>query len=277
MKACLTYLCLSLSLIPLAALAQDSVKPSPPTGEKISLKMALKKGEARKLVMTTEVVVDVTSGGEALTMTTGMLMEMGFKVFEVDANGNQNMEVKIDRMKMDIEGTPMAVNFDSASPDAANTPVGQEVMPMIGKAYTQLMSPYGETLEVGGLENMPPSMRQELENSANSMQMMATYPKKPVDNGDTWTAKITQSQGTPQEMTVDATYTLLNRKDSVANVAVDAELSGFMSGKMTGLMELELETGWLKLGTMNMDASSNQGGTDMDMSATMKFEGSKKE
>lgn len=261
---------LSLAAPILSGCGGGGPQPAAPTGEKIELKLNMSEGDDKSLSMQVDMDIDVSGGGQSMNMEMAIGMDMGFKVLEVADDGNHTLEVGIERMKMDMSGIGQAMHVDTDSP--GDDPVTQAMMPIIGLTFTQVMSPYGETLEIRGLEDAPLEFRQQLEQSQNGMQMMATYPRVPVDNGDTWSSSMTQEQN-GQKMTIDATYTLLDRVDGAARVGIDGKVSGFLTGKVSGELQLDLETGWLRSGTMRMDASARQDGNDMEMAVDYVFDG----
>jgi len=100
-------------------------------------------------------------------------------------------------------------------------------------------------------------------NTENSFNM---YPDNPIGIGDTWQRKTTMNQGFP--MVIDAIYTLKERKNGIAVIDVFAmiqtnrdvgpiemgpdKIQYNMSGSVTGIMEIQESTGWIKHSNQNM-------------------------
>lgn len=90
-------------------------------------------------------------------------------------------------------------------------------------------------------------------------RMMAVYPAEPVTVGDTWSSRNAVTAGFP--ITVDATYTLRERRDGVAFVDVvstvestpgvegmemaGATLKFNLSGDQSGTIEIGESDGWV--------------------------------
>jgi hypothetical protein len=183
-------------------------------------------------------------------------------------------------MKMKMDG-PVALEFDSAKKDGDFNPLTAAFGALVGQSLTMKMTPQGKITEVTGADELAKKLgaaipgaeeqiKQQLKETENQVgQLVANFPDKPVDNGDTWTAKMKMGGATP--MTVDATYTLLDRTGDEALVGFDGKIEGALTGTMTGTMHIDLKTGWTNSANMKMKVSGKQGGATIDMDATTKI------
>lgn len=274
-----TITLLTATLIPVAFTSCDGSKagdaPPPhvaeaPTGKEIEIKLNLAKGDKKALKANINVDMDIRAGRDKMKMGMVMGMDMGFEVLGVDADGNHEMSFTFDRMKMAMSGGPQNVDYDSARPGSEDTPVGMEISPMLGYPITMTMTPAGEVKEIGDMSGAPQILRTQFDQGQSNMEMVATYPKVPVDNGDTWTLERTQDDS-GIEMTMKATYTLLEHDEKKLRVGVSGKLSGGLDGWLHGEMDIDPVTGWVRSATMKMEAAGEQDGQKMHMVTDMSF------
>ena len=274
-----TLTLLSATLLPVALTACGGSKasdaPAPlvaeaPTGKEVEIKLNLAKGDKKALVAKINVDMDIKAGRDKNKVGMVMGMDMGFEVLDVDADGNHEMSFTFDRMKMAMSGMPQEVDYDSSRPGSEDTPVGMEISPMLGFPITMTMTPTGEIKDIGDMSDAPQILRTQFDQGQNNMEMVATYPKVPVDNGDTWTLERTQNDS-GIEMTMKATYTLLEHNDKKVRVGVSGKLSGGMAGWLHGEMDIDPATGWVRSATMKMQAAGEQDGQEMEMVTDMSF------
>ncbi len=277
-----TLALLSATFIPVALTACGGSKagdaPPPhvaeaPTGEKVEIKLNLAKGDKQALKAKINVDMAIRAGRDKMKMGMVMGMDMGFEVLDVDADGNHKMNFTFDHMKMAMSGGPQEIDYDSARPGSEDTPVGIEISPMLGYPITMTMTPTGEVKDIGDMSDAPQILRTQFDQGQNNMEMVATYPKVPVDNGDTWTLERTQNDA-DIEMTMKATYTLLEHDDKKLRVGVTGKLTGGLSGWLHGEMDIDPATGWVRSATMKMEAAGEQDSQNMHMVTDMSFTGS---
>ncbi len=263
------------------ARAQDepsAPKAAAPTGQKITLRLNLPKGTVRKAASNVDMKMKIAIGDQPIAMNMAMGMEMGFDVQDVDSEGIHTVKLTYDRMKMKMDGGPVALDFDSAKKDGDDNPLTAGFGALVGQSLTMKLTPQGKVTEVTGVDELAKKLgaaipgaeqqiKQQLKETENQVgQLVANFPDKPVDNGDTWTAKM--KQGGPTPMTIDATYTLLDRTQDEAIIGVDGKIEGTFAGTMTGTMNVNLKTGWTNSANMKMKVSGKQGGATIDMDAT---------
>jgi hypothetical protein len=249
---------------------ESSRAAASPAGNPLVLKLNLPEGAEKNMSMKVDMDMNIDS---SMKMQMDMQMDMGFRVLEVLENDHHVMEVQFERIAMSMDnGGGMSIDFDSADPQSAAGPVGQQMAPLIGITFTMTMKPTGEVVEIGGLEDAPPALRQQLEQSQQNMSMMSNFPKEPVDHGDTWEMEMTQNQNGTRMKTL-AEYTFLDRKDGEAILGVRGTVSGELNGDITGEIRMDIETGWVTSGELKMEAKGSSGGTDIELRSTTVFSG----
>lgn len=152
---------------------------------------------------------------------------------------------------------------------------------LLGQAVTAKIAPDGSVLGVDGTtafqekllsrltlpegsgERMETALRNQFSDQAIKEaleQAMAFYPRHAVKIGDAWTRNTEIEHGT--KLAIDNTYTLLNRAEGIATVAVAAacksatmaastetgavRLRWDLSGREDGTMEIQESTGWIR-------------------------------
>lgn len=276
-----------LAALGLALVASGCGEKAPaPRGEKIALKLNLKPGDQRKMTADVDMKITVSAPGREEQMNMSMGLGMSFDVLEVDDAGVHTLKTTCDRVRMNMSGGPMSIEYDSDNPDAQQNPLTQPLAAMVGTSLTMKVTPEGKTLEVSGMDEMadkmgaklPPAARANLDQQAKGMtnqfdQMMAFLPKEPVDIGDSWSATMEMATDPNMPMSVDATYTLYDRKEGVAIIKVDGKMKGGqgLSGTMTGTMRLDEATGWNQGGDMTMNMTGNVQGVEMKMEGKTTF------
>jgi len=259
-----------------------------PTGKKIELKLNLKKGDRRKMTADMDMNMEMTAPGQGQKMKMNMSMGfgMGFDVLDVDEKGVHTIKATYDRIRMDMTGGPVSIQYDSEKPPALENPMTQVFGAMVGQSLTMKVTPEGKTLEVKGADELaeriagklPPLARGGAKQQAESMtqsfdRMMAFLPKKPVDIGDTWSGNMDMTSDPNMPMKVDATYTLYDRKKGKAIVKVDGKMksSEGLSGTVSGTMTIDEATGWIDGGETSLDMKGTMKGVDAKVKGKFKF------
>lgn len=252
------------------------------SGEKVDLRLNLKPGDQRKMTADMDFDMDIQSQKVKMNMAFGM----GFKVVDVDSNGDHTIACTYDRVRMKMAAGPLNIDYDSANPPEQANPLTQVFGAMVGTKLTMKVTPKGKTLKVEGLDklaekmgaNLPESARANLENQTKGMtgsfdQMMAFLPKEPVAVGDSWKGSMDVATDPNMPMKVEATYTLKERKNGKAIVGIDGQMKGGtgLSGTMKGTMTIDEKTGWNEGGKMTLDMSGNVQGMQMKMNGKITF------
>lgn len=266
-------------------MAADDASSSPegapqPRGEKITLKLNLPKGSKKAIGYDMNMNMNMTVPGQGpQQMLMAMGFEFGMEVKDVTAAGDHTIDMKYDRVKMDMNAGPLVMKYDSADKNAQPNPLSQQMSVLIGKTITATISPNGKTKNIKGLEKLGPAnqgaqMKQTLE------QMFTMYPPKPVDIGDSWSEKRDMAAGPGMTMKADMKYTLIDRKGGNAIVKINGTFNAAgqaqLKGTMKGTIKINEKTGWTEAGNMDMTMAGNQGGIPLKMDAKITIDGNKK-
>jgi len=251
------------------AAADETLKPR---GEKITLQLNLKKGDKKTLAHKMDMTTSVNVGGQGFDAAVKMGMYLSTTVDDVDAEKLHTLKLAYDRITMDMTSPAFSMSYDSKEPDKAGAnPAFQMFNAMVGESITLQVTPKGETKDVKGIDELakklqekaPPgvNVKQQLEGMKNAFEQFTAYPDKPVDIGDTWTRKTKIAADPNMPMEMDATYTLVDRKDGKAVIKMDGKMAvaNGMKGTSTGKFSMDEATGWVTGGemTMNMAGESN--------------------
>ena len=262
-----------------------------PAGEKIELRLRLKKGDSFELSMTMDQdVVQKIQGrkhGMKQTMRSGYTMD----VLDVDAEQNATIKVTYNAILFRQKSAAALIEYDSADPPETVHPAAQGFAGLVGQGFSMTLSPEGFVLDVQGADEMmdnviasfdldDESVREDLAESTRAQwgseamkEMMesvtAIYPDGPVGVGDSWRREVTVTKGFPS--TMENTWTLKHRKGGLAMIGLRSKvkpnrnaapmalpnmsLSYELSGTQSGTIWLQEATGWTTSSEMTQDFS----------------------
>jgi len=217
--------------------------------DKITLKIHLTKGDEYKQVTKMEMATKMQMGDKPMDMTMKAEMEASMLVENVDAAGVQTVKTAYTATRMKMGG-PMAMEYDSSKPADANNPMGKMMGAMIDKSVTLKIGPDGQIKDVTS-EGNNQALIAQMKNSL--IELTGWVPKHPVSIGDSWTSKMDMSAMTKMPMAMDMKYTLVSRKDGVAQIKMDGTMSGKMEGTVKGTVGIDEKTGWPMSHDMDMN------------------------
>jgi len=257
-----------LAVIAVIAIAASSASSA--RAEKVKLQLNLAKGDQKNMAMDTDMNTHTAVNGQNFDMKMKMNMDMTFDVKDVDAQGVYTIATTQTHAAIDMKSPMMNMAYDSNKPEDANSPIGQQMGAMIKKPVTMKMDRSGKVQDVTADGQAPAEVKAQAAGMKDSMgQMFNGLPDKPVDVGDTWTAQYKMPGGAGgAPMTVDAKYTLKDRKNGVAFIQFDGTLNGGdggLKGTMNGVIQIDEKSGWTKQSTMDMKMTGKQMGADMTM------------
>ncbi len=255
---------LALTLAACLSLQVGCGGPDPePRGEKIQLRLNLKKGSTYKQYQ--GMVMDVDAGRENGSMEIGVGVSVN--VLDVDPTGMHRMKMNFDSMKVNMDMGPIQVKYDSKT-DKNPGGIAREMSAIVGKSLTMNVAPDGMTVgEVEGLANFPggADLQQTME------RMFGMYPDRPVDIRDSWTKTMNAKVNPQMPMTMTVVYTLYDRQNgkAILRFTGDIKTSGAMvlSGTVEGELTVDEVTGWVNDGTMSMEYGGKIQGQQVDYEA----------
>ena len=263
----------SLLVLILTILAACSRSESPTV-----FQLKLQPGATYRTQITTEQTVEQAQQGGTQQTTTIHQMILSYSIREVAADGTIQVDSIHEQVTITQEnpgGT--AVRYDSANPSANQNAEAYAAIyaPIIGQPIAMQFAPNGEVTNITGLEAiieaslgkspagpqreqlrqmMTDNVKQSLINDSGNL----VFPNQPIQVGASWPQKNTLSNSL-FTMAMDTTYTLTERKDGIATIAVKAigtllpgqparmmgmEKKLTMQGDETGTVSINEATGW---------------------------------
>lgn len=260
------------------------------------LRYNLVKGNLYTLHTSTELTQNSNFMGRANNARTLAAFGTKLKVLDVDKDGIATITFTFASVRYEEQNAFGTLAYDSKK-DADKVPSGAEpYAALVGESVEIRLGPLGHVKSVKGADTLVQHMLAKMprnngflqgfmdeaikgqfsENGIRDMIEAKTsiYPNKPVKIGDDWTRKTTVNRG--MAMAAETTYTLKAIKNGRAILAADGKMaadgSGNVamegmkmtinaSGKRTGTLEVDVETGWI----LKADVEENYNGSlDMD-------------
>jgi hypothetical protein len=265
--------------------------PAAGSGEKIQLRLNVKKGESIKLRVSMEQDISQTIGDMKQDMEQTVVMTMTYNIVDVAEDGTATINASYDGVVYRNDGPLGLIEYDSDKSEGDAHPLAGGFAALVGKSFTMMMTPTGEVTQVQGIEEMLDAMIEDMgvpdgpekemmreqmkkqfgdEAMKNQVRnMVTTYPEKPVGVGDTWTEKVADVPQLP--IVITTTYTFKSRSEGIATLEVESEvtpnpdaepvnagmarISYDLSGEMNGTMEIEEATGWTRKASVTQELS----------------------
>lgn len=211
---------------------------------------------------------------------TGIGLTCRFKVKAVDREtGTMTIGITYTRGEMNIKSGGQDIEYDSADVPAEVPPGAHWLAAGVGQTCEADVTELGRVEELRGIDELIEKASKEIEagpkrdafvrrlkqqfgsKAATNMieQLLAVYPKRPVDVGDGWKNKVAVRHTLP--MKLDRTFELKERGDGVVRLEMKAEITPNpipvpmgddfeikykATGKQTGIFELDADTGWVR-------------------------------
>jgi hypothetical protein len=198
MRRCFTVLAVALAGLVVAGGAQAQT----------TLRYKFKEGEKLNYVIDQDQKMSMSIGGMDIETKVLMVMDMTWDVQKIDEQGNAHVKIKMDRVKMTMDGPTGKVEIDSKDAKEPDDPIGQilgqVVQAMAGMEMSTTVSPTGEMKDtkipeetIKKLKNLPgvDKLGGDLfspDNMKGMMQGGMVLPKDAVTQGKSWTEKLNQ-------------------------------------------------------------------------------------
>ena len=242
-----------------------------PTGKKIKLEINLKPGDIKFLNLEVETNSTIKAKGKKVEMKVYVLSEMSLEVLEVSEIGVHLVKAKYEKLAINIDG-PMKMNFDSSDAFDLESPMGKIMGSVIGKSFTVKLSRKGKNLGFQLDPSINPIVRQQIEKSMQSFTLGTSFPELAIDNGDTWQSEFGQKQD-GIEISYNSENTLLKQKEGLAVIGISSELQGSGTGKSHGLINIDINSGWIDTGKLTSDFIIEKGDQEIETKMVMKLTG----
>jgi len=166
------------------------------------------------------------------SMGTGLKLD----VLDVDSQGNMRIRQTFNWSRFKAAGPMANVDYDSAKP-ATQATGAEPFAAILGQSYVIKVSPKGQVLDVNGVDELREAVLKKLpaggeagpalnildpyfkKQSVKEMteNLLAVYPEKPVEVGESWTEKKVLTLGFG--MITESKWTLQKREAGVATIA----------------------------------------------------------
>ena len=248
---------------------------------KVQFRLGLEKGQSFSSKTLTQQLITQTIAGQAIEADTAVGTTYKFEVQGIAADGAATLKVTVEGMSMSLDVPGLKVDYDSTNPQDPVPSQARAAAAMVGKSFIMKMNSLGEVVQVEGVESILEAVLAEAGDATIQKQvekqfggnamvatmqgMLAPYPDKPVVIGESWSKTTNVARGFP--MQIDSTYTLKERADGMATLAVESTIKSDprpvgtgparatveISGKRTGEMVVHETTGWTMSSKLAMD------------------------
>jgi len=218
-----------------------------PSTEKIELGLRLKAGDSYDINEVTDQEITQIINDQEQVRWQQVSMMMGMEVKGVDEQGTASVDFTIKRVGLVVtpEAGP-AIEYDSDNPPE-EMPLRATALAalaaMVGQSYSATFTRDGRGGNVQGIEELSRAMTDAIsevgprsrEEMVDEMQrrcaalkqrierLFDRHPARPVGIGDSWTKRYELTA--PMPMIADTTYTLMGRKDGIADIEAKSEIA----------------------------------------------------
>lgn len=223
--------------------------------QEVLLRYNTQKGDVyeAKMIMKQEV-------GAFMATTTETLMTLKIKDVSDDEIVN---EMTIDGMKLNMIQGENIINYDSSLSDDELDDAGKmmkaQMQPVFEAVISTTQNKLGEILKVS-VEPNNPQASQMVDQSTSTV-----FPEEAVKVGSSWTDTKDQNG-----LKVISTYTVKSITKDQVDLKVEGDISGLGTGKMSGEMKIDKETGMIKVS--NAELTMETQGIKTKLSITFEFE-----
>lgn len=285
------------------ALSPDSYRTE--NVEPVTLRFNLKQGQAYKIYFESDQTITQSAMGQQqkIDQVMGMGMRMT-KTGTTDA-GDHVVQVKYERVKIDMAAMGMKIQYDSDKDEQGPTnPMARTFAALVGTEFTAVLNDRGQVVEVRDIDKMidkvvgaldlpnpqakaqaRQAMKQQFgeDNAASTLNQLAwTFPENALTIGESWTN--TQKMAGPVPVAVESNSTLrgvtderalleisstvdVNQKDPNTGQQFDLE------GKQQGMIAVDRSTGLPARGKMTQSfegkVTIDAGGRSMTVPMTI--------
>ncbi len=254
--------------------------------EKIGLKLDLKKGETYTLRTITKSKLTLQIQGEPQIISQNSEIDFKFKVKKIEPDGNAYVLVRFNKFIFNQQGNTKTIEYNSAkkTEDLQIETLGFTAL--AGKTFKISLSPVGEVKIIKGVYDIindtmeqiniqEESLKENIKNNLISQygnealkemleNILRFRPDVLVAVEESWNKKTIILRGTSME--IDSRFTLKENTTEVATIAVASTIKSIdkkefkqnnesmnysFSGEQTGEIQIDKNTGWIILSTIN--------------------------
>lgn len=243
----------------------------------VRLELKLDKGKTyyERSLIEQKITQEMMGQQQVINMTIGI----GQKLDVLDVDGQGNMRIRYTYVWSRYKQVDPMTTVEYDSSQQTPPPAGAEgFAALIGQTSTMTISPKGKVLDVSGIEELAEAVRKKMPPETDLSQGMnplssfldkqavqdmtenslAVYPDKPVEQGDSWTAKRIIRQGMP--MVAESKWTLQKRQAGVATIDAATSLKVDPNGPPLDMqgMKMKIDLSGPQEGTIQMDEATGQ-------------------
>ncbi len=222
----------------------------------LDLSYNLKPGQQFSITTNTQQTIQMEMMGQTMLIKQNIDNFQDVVVKEVNADGHITLEYTYKRIKLNQDAMGMEITFDSDNMEEADNPMVQQMAAsmnkVIGKSIQTTIDQFGNPLSNNISDVMPENSNVQ----GAETGMMTIFAGHPVKVGDSW--EVETSVDINSDMLIKSTYKLDEIKGKTAKISFTGLVSGSeidgnaaeVDGEMTGIIELDIATGWTKSATI---------------------------
>jgi len=254
--------------------------------EKTELKLDLKKGETYTLRSITNSKLTLQIQGEHQIITQNSEVDFKFKVKKIEPDGNAYILVRFNKFIFNQHGDTKTIEYNSTKKTGDIQVETLGFNALAEKTFEISLSPVGEVKIIKGVydiindtieqiniqeetlkENIKSNLMNQYGNEALKEMLeniLRFRPDISVAVKDSWNKKSMTLRGTP--MNIDSNFTLKENTKDIATITVASTIKSIdkkesgqnnenmnysFSGEQTGEIQINKDTGWIILSTIN--------------------------
>jgi len=241
----------------------------------LDLSYKMKPGQEFSIVTNTNQTIQMEMMGQSMLIKQNIDNYQDVVVKEVNADGHIILEYTYKRIKLNQDAMGMEITFDSDNMDESENPMVQQMAAsmnkVIGKSVQTTIDRFGNPLSNNISEVMPENASVQ----GAETGMMTIFAGHPIKVGESWEVETLVEINS--DMKIKSTYKLDEIKGESAKISFTGLVSGTeiggntaeVDGEITGIIELDIATGWTKSATIRQSMSMLMQEEDMSTPMTV--------
>ena len=255
----------------------------------ISLRLLWKQGQRFQIYWDTEQEIDQVAMGQKMRVLQNIGTGYLFETLAVTPKGEAQVKITFKKVVFKLQTAGQVVEYDSARPAKEVHPMAQGFAALLDQHFSMKIDAEGRVLSLQGVDAMFRSVMERIKGGSPEQraqmatqlqqqfgdqalrqmmeQMMAIYPEKPVNIGDSWEKSLVMTGAVP--MILKRKWTLVALRGKFAFLRLEAAISPNtqgkplqmgpismryeLSGKQTGTLFVEMESGFPMRGRSTQD------------------------
>lgn len=248
---------LNLQLIAAIMLISSSISAQ----KSLDLSYKLQSGQEFSIVTNTQQTIQMEMMGQNMLIKQNIDNYQDVVVKEVNTDGHITLEYTYKRIKLNQDAMGMEITFDSDNMEESENPMVQQMATsmnkVIGTSVQSTIDHFGNPLSNNISEVMPENANVQ----GAETGMLTIFAGRPVKVGESW--EVESLVEVNSDMKIKSTYKLDEIKGKTAKISFTGQVSGTeiggssaeVEGEMSGVLELDIATGWTKSATIRQSMS----------------------